>query len=325
MRLIDGAEACFATASGMCAVFTALGALLPAGSRLVAARSLFGSCFVVCNEILPRWGVETVFVDGDDLDQWEQALSVRPTRCSSRPRRTRCSRSSTCPGWSSSRTPPAQRSCWTTCSPRRCCSAASISAPTWSSTPAPSTSMGRAACSAARFSAARTTSRVRSRNLMRHTGPALSPFNAWTLLKGLETMPLRVRHSTVGSALKIAQFLEEHPAVRWIEVPVLGVAPAVRPRDAADVAAAAPSSRSSSTRPRTREEARLRVPRRAAHRRHLEQPRRRQVADHPSRHHHPPRDGPGGRAAIGITDGVVRLSVGLEDVADLLDDLDQAL
>ena len=76
LRLLDGAEACFATASGMAAVFVALGALLKAGDRLVAARSLFGSCFVVCNEILPRWGVETVFVDGEDLDQWEQALST---------------------------------------------------------------------------------------------------------------------------------------------------------------------------------------------------------------------------------------------------------
>ena len=49
---------------------------MKAGDRLVAAKSLFGSCFVVCNEILPRWGVETVFVDGEDLEQWEQALSV---------------------------------------------------------------------------------------------------------------------------------------------------------------------------------------------------------------------------------------------------------
>ena len=79
LRLIEGAPACFATATGMAAVFTSLGALLAAGDRLVAARSLFGSCFVVCNEILPRWGVETVFVDGDDLSQWEQALSV-PTQ-----------------------------------------------------------------------------------------------------------------------------------------------------------------------------------------------------------------------------------------------------
>src|SRR6476661_1634882 len=82
LRLIEGAPACFATATGMAAVFTSLGALLAAGDRLVAARSLFGSCFVVCGEILPRWGVETVFVDGDDLSQWEEALSdpSKPTR-----------------------------------------------------------------------------------------------------------------------------------------------------------------------------------------------------------------------------------------------------
>ena len=79
LRLIEGAPAAFATATGMAAVFTSLGALLQAGDRLVAARSLFGSCFVVCSEILPRWGVETVFVDGDDLSQWEEALSM-PTQ-----------------------------------------------------------------------------------------------------------------------------------------------------------------------------------------------------------------------------------------------------
>jgi O-succinylhomoserine sulfhydrylase len=92
LRLLEGTEACFATASGMSAVFTALGALLAAGDRVVAARSLFGSCFVILNEILPRWGVETVFVDGPDLEQWAEALAV-PTvrrRCSSSRRRTRC-------------------------------------------------------------------------------------------------------------------------------------------------------------------------------------------------------------------------------------------
>src|SRR4029078_6266274 len=69
LRLIEGAPAAFATATGMAAVFTSLGALLASGDRLVGARSLVGSCFVVCNEILPRWGMETVFVDGEDLSQ----------------------------------------------------------------------------------------------------------------------------------------------------------------------------------------------------------------------------------------------------------------
>ena len=79
MRLLEGAEACFATASGMAAVFVALAALCGAGDRVVSSRALFGSCFVILDEILPRWGVETVFVDGADLDQWREALSVPTT------------------------------------------------------------------------------------------------------------------------------------------------------------------------------------------------------------------------------------------------------
>ena len=79
MRLLEGAEACFATASGMAAVFTAMAALCGAGDRVVSSRALFGSCFVILDEILPRWGVETVFVDGADLDQWRDALSVPTT------------------------------------------------------------------------------------------------------------------------------------------------------------------------------------------------------------------------------------------------------
>ncbi len=75
LRQLEGAEACFATASGMSAVFVALAALLGKGDRVVSSRGLFGSCFVILDEILPRWGVETVFVDGPDLDQWREALS----------------------------------------------------------------------------------------------------------------------------------------------------------------------------------------------------------------------------------------------------------
>ena len=79
LRQIEGAEACFATGSGMSAVFVALAALLGQGDRVVSSRALFGSCFVILDEILPRWGVETVFVDGTDLDQWREALSVPTT------------------------------------------------------------------------------------------------------------------------------------------------------------------------------------------------------------------------------------------------------
>ena len=79
LRLIEGAEACMATASGMSAVFAALMALLKTGDRIVASRALFGSCHYIVNDILPRFGIETEFVDGADAAQWEAALS-RPAR-----------------------------------------------------------------------------------------------------------------------------------------------------------------------------------------------------------------------------------------------------
>lgn len=163
IRLLDGAEAAFATASGMSAVFTALGALLKAGDRLVAARSLFGSCFVVCNEILPRWGIETVFVDGDDLDQWEEALSV-PTQAvffetPANPMQTLVDvRKVTELAHAAGAKVVLDNVFATPCS-----SAASNSAPTWSSTPAPNTSTARAASSAAPSSAPRTTSTAPSK------------------------------------------------------------------------------------------------------------------------------------------------------------------
>ena len=75
LRLLEGSEACMATASGMAAVFAALASLVSAGDRVVAARALFGSCHVILTEILPRLGIETVLVDGTDLDQWRRALA----------------------------------------------------------------------------------------------------------------------------------------------------------------------------------------------------------------------------------------------------------
>ena len=73
---LEGAEACFATASGMSAVYNALIASVEKGDRIVASRALFGSCQFILAELLPRGGVHTDFVDGTDLKQWEDALST---------------------------------------------------------------------------------------------------------------------------------------------------------------------------------------------------------------------------------------------------------
>ena len=75
LRLLEGAEACRATASGMAAVFAALLCRLRAGQKVVSSRALFGSCHYIVADLLPRWGVETVLVDGRDLGAWEAALA----------------------------------------------------------------------------------------------------------------------------------------------------------------------------------------------------------------------------------------------------------
>jgi O-succinylhomoserine sulfhydrylase len=157
--------------------------------------------------------------------------------------------------------------------------------------------------------------------LMRHTGPAMSSFNAWVLLKGLETMAVRVDYST-ASALRVAEFLEEHPAVKWVRYPFLPSHPqydlAKRQMSAGGTVVTFELD------PGTKERA-------------FEVLDKLQLIDisnnlgdakslitHPATTTHRAM-GPEGRAAIGLGDGVVRISVGLEGTEDLIEDLDQAL
>ncbi|MEV0356496.1 O-succinylhomoserine sulfhydrylase [Nocardia sp. NPDC050697] len=324
MRLIDGAEACFATASGMAAVFTALGALLKAGDRLVAARSLFGSCFVVANEILPRWGVQTVFVDGEDLDQWEQALSV-PTQAvffetPANPMQNlvdvrRVSELAHAAGAkvvldNVFATPLLQRSL-----------ELGADVVVYSGTKHID-GQGRVLGGAILGDREYIDGPVKT--LMRHTGPALSPFNAWTLLKGLETMPLRVQHST-KAALEVARFLEGHPAVGWVRYPFLETHPQ---HELATTQMSGGGTVVTFELAAGADEGKKRA---------FEVLNRLRVIDisnnlgdaktlitHPATTTHRAM-GAEGRAGIGLTDGVVRVSVGLEDVEDLIADLDHAL
>eukprot|EP01133_Synstelium_polycarpum_P019534 gene19534-23399_t len=300
LRLIEGAEACFATASGMSAVFTALGALLANGDRLVAARSLFGSCFVVCNEILPRWGVEVVFVDGEDNAQWEEALSVPTTavffETPSNPMQSlvdvrRVSELAHAAGAkvvldNVFATPLLQRSL-----------DLGADVVVYSGTKHID-GQGRVLGGAILGTEEYISGPVRE--LMRHTGPALSPFNAWTLLKGLETMPWvkypyltsHPQHELAKSQMSgggtVVTFELDAPdgegKKRAFEV--------LNGLRVIDISNNLGDSKSLITHPAT-----------TTHR----------------------AMGPEGRAAVGLTDGVVRLSVGLEDTADLLADLKRAL
>ena len=78
MALLEGAEACWATSSGMSALFTILMSYLKKGDRVVSARALFGSCHYIVTEILPKFGIEVKLVDGSNLNQWESALKKKP-------------------------------------------------------------------------------------------------------------------------------------------------------------------------------------------------------------------------------------------------------
>lgn len=320
LAALEGAEACYATASGMSAVFTALAALLGQGNRVVASRGLFGSCFVILDEILPRWGVETVFVDGPDIEQWREALS-KPT---------------TAVFYESPSNPMQELIDMDAVNALAHSAGAQVVVDNVFGTPVFSKPLqhgadvvvysatkhidgqGRVLGGAILGSAEFISGPVQ--NLIRHTGPTLSAFNAWVLLKGLETMRLRVE-AQAASALALAKELEAHPRVRSVLYPFLESHPQhdlarrqmsgggtvitleldggkreafalMNALDVIDISNNLGDSKSMVTHPAT-----------TTHR----------------------RMGESARAAIGITDGTVRLSVGLEDVADLQADLQRAL
>ena len=324
LRLIEGAPAAFATASGMAAVFTSLGALLGAGDRLVAARSLFGSCFVVCSEILPRWGVEVEFVDGDDLSQWEAALS-KPAQAvffetPSNPMQSLVDIAAVSELAHAAgakvvldnvfATPLLQQGF-----------PLGVDVVIYSGTKHID-GQGRVLGGAILGDKEYIDGPVQK--LMRHTGPAMSAFNAWVLLKGLETLAVRVDYSN-SSAHRIAEFLEAHPAVRWVRYPFLPSHPQH------DLAKRQMSGGGTVV---TFE---LDAPEGAAKQRAFEVLDKLSLIDisnnlgdakslitHPATTTHRAM-GPEGRAAIGLGDGVVRVSVGLEGTDDLIADLDRAL
>ena len=324
LRLIEGAPAAFATASGMAAVFTSLGALLAAGDRLVASRSLFGSCFVVCNEILPRWGVETVFVDGDDLAQWERALSV-PTQAvffetPSNPMQSLVDIAAVAELAHAAgakvvldnvfATPLLQQGI-----------PLGVDVVVYSGTKHID-GQGRVLGGAILGDKDYIDGPVQK--LMRHTGPAMSAFNAWVLLKGLETLAIRVEHSN-SAAQWIAEFLESHPAVSWVRYPFLVSHPQydLAKRQMAgggtvvtfalDCAESAAKQRAFEVLDKLEL---INISNNLGDAKSL--------VTHPATTTHRAM-GPEGRAAIGLGDGVVRISVGLEGTDDLIADIDQAL
>ena len=319
LRLLEGAEACFATATGMAAVFNSLAALLSAGDRVVAARALFGSCFVILDEILPRWGIETEFVDGHDLAQWEAALST-PAQAvffesPSNPMQDLIDVAAVCDLAHAAGAQVVVDNVFATPLLQRPLEAGADIV-VYSGTKHID-GQGRVLGGAILGGAEYIEERVQ--NLMRHTGPSLSPFNAWVLLKGLETLRLRV-DAQCAAAARIARWLQDDGRVGAVRYPHLPSHPqydlAVRQMSAGGTVVTFELA--------TKDAAfslldRLRV---VDISNNLGDAK--SLITHPATTTHR-RLTPQARAAAGITDGVVRLSVGLEDVEDLIADLDAAL
>lgn len=210
---IEGAEYCRSTATGMSAVFAALACFLRAGDRIVASRALFGSCHYIVSEILPGFGIESRFVEGTDLGQWEDALrdgaaavflespsnpmlDIIDIAAVSRLARRAGARVVVDNVFA---TPLLQR-------PMEFGADVVVYSATKHID-------GQGRClGGAILTNDRDWFELRLVPFVRNTGPALSPFNAWILLKGLETLDLRLRRHCENARAVVA-FLNQHPVV----------------------------------------------------------------------------------------------------------------
>ena len=319
LALLEGAQACRAFASGMAAVNTALTGLLKAGDHLVASRALFGSCRWIITQLLPRFGVETTLVDGTDLEAWRAAM--RPTT----------------------------RLCFLESPANPLLEVIDVAAVgeiahgagarlvvdnafaspilqkplqlgadivIYSATKHID-GQGRVLGGAVLGDLALVEEAYR--DLIRHTGPALSPFSAWVLLKGLETLELRVMRQS-ETAARLADLAADHAAVKRVLYPGRADHPqhaiAMRQMSAGGTILAFDLGT------QARAFAFLNALRIIDISNNLADAK--SLAVHPSTTTHrstPEAD----RLAIGLTEGCVRLSAGLEDYGDLARDVSRAL
>ncbi len=319
LALLEGAEACRATATGMAAVSSALLCHLKAGDRVVASRALFGSCHWIVSTLLPRYGIATVFVDGTDLGAWTDALA-KPTQLVL---------------VESPSNPMLEILDLQAVADLAHAAGAIVVVDNVFATPLLQHPFqlgadvvvysctkhidGQGRVLGGAVLGRKTWVEEVLQPFTRNTGPAMSPFNAWLLLKGLETLSLRV-DAACRSAEQVARFLEARPEVVRAWYPTLESHPQ---RDLAQRQMSAGGTLV--TFDLGTKEAAFRFLNRLgliAISNNLGDSK--SLITHPATTTHM-RVGAEERARLGIGDGAVRLSVGLEDVADLTEDLGQAL
>jgi len=320
LAAIEGAEACFATSSGMAAMFASVACLVKQGDHVVASASMFSSCYVIITEILPSWGVTFELVEGTDEKDWAKALN-KPTavvvvETPSNPlmeivdiamvSKLAHQVGATVVVDNVMASPVMQKPL-------------ELGADVvFYSATKHIDGQGRVLGGA--ILGSREYIKTKVLPFARHTGPSMSAFNAWVLLKSLETMTMRVQRMN-ESALKVAEFLSKQKGIRLVSYPFLKshkgyalakkqmggggstVAFAIDGDKAAtfkfmnalkviDISNNLGDSKSLITHPASTTHRRL-------------------SADV--------------QAAMGITENLMRLSVGLEHVDDLIHDLKQAL
>jgi O-succinylhomoserine sulfhydrylase len=242
LAALEGAEACVATSTGMAAITTMIFGLLKSGDHLVTARGVFGTVVPLLDQIAKKFGIETTWVDATDLDDWSRR-SARTRGCSTPSRRrTRRSRWSTSRASPPSRRRPTPSSPWTTRSPRRRCSGRRPGADlVVHSATKYIEGQGRVLAGAIAGRADLVSGSLFP--FVRTAGPAISPYNAWTCLKGMETLGVRMR-AHCANALEVARWLESHPSVERVLYPRSSRIPSTR-SPCASSRAGAPWSRSS--------------------------------------------------------------------------------
>ncbi|UPT97165.1 O-succinylhomoserine sulfhydrylase [Bradyrhizobium barranii subsp. apii] len=317
---LEGAEAARSAATGMAAVTTAILAPLKAGDHVVASRALFGSCLYVIQDLLPRYGIETTLVDGADLDQWQRAL--RPNT------KTFFLESPTNPTLDVLDISGIAEIAHS--GGARLVVDNVFATPIWQSPLALGADVvvysatkhidGQGRCLGGIILSSEAFIAEHIHNFMRQTGPSISPFNAWVLLKGLETLGVRVRAQT-ETAGRIADVLASHPKISRLVYP--GRA------DHPQAALVKKQMRGGSTlvgfEVKGGKQGAFRV---------LNELKLAKISNnlgdakslvtHPATTTHQ-RLKPEDRAALGISEGFIRFSAGLEHVDDLIEDLTAAL
>ena len=319
LALLEGAEMCRATASGMSAVHVALQGLVRAGDHIVAGRALFGSCRWILSQWMPRFGVDVTFVDATDPAAWAEA--IRPN--------TRVFLVESPANPLLEVTPIAEVAALARQAGARLVVDNVFATPVFQkplelgadivvySATKHIDGQGRVLGGAILGGAELMGEAYR--DILRHTGPALSPFNAWVLLKGLETLDLRVRRQA-DNAVRVTEALCSHTAVRRV------VFPGRPDHPQANLIAAQMSGPGNVVAfdLGTRERAWAFLDALGIVDISNNLGDAKSMATHPSTTTHRSMS-ESERLEIGLTEGWVRMSVGLEDAEDLAEDVLQAL